>query len=127
MGKKRRNSKARNNAEVEIDNSAAEKVFTLNTFYNCMTKSILRRRVPAQITLDIEHRAEDYDNCNALVLPSEKRKTKSKVKNVAVTQLLSKKRRKQLEKVVEKKQKKLRVSYLLRITFCILTDRLMRV
>ena len=90
MGKKRHNSKARNDAEVEIDNSTAKK-----------------------ITLDIKHRAEDYDNCNALVLPSEKRKTTSKVKKVAVTQLLSKKRRKQLEKVVEKKEKKLRRAMLL--------------
>lgn len=45
-----------------------------------------------------------------MVLPSEKRKTKSKVKNLTTVRLLSKKRRKQLEKVVEKKKKKSRVS-----------------
>jgi hypothetical protein len=62
-----------------------------------------------QIALDIEHRAEDYDNCNALVLPAEKRKTKNVDKKVTTTRLLSKKRRKQLEKVVERKKKKLQV------------------
>jgi len=62
-----------------------------------------------QIVLDIQHRAEDYDNCNALVLPSQKRKTKNIDKKVATTRLLSKKRRKQLEKVVERKKKKLQV------------------
>ncbi|XP_076236185.1 putative ATP-dependent RNA helicase kurz [Calliopsis andreniformis] len=90
MGKKRHNWKARNVPEVEIDNSTIKK-----------------------IALDIEHREENYDSCNALVLPSEKRKTKNKVQKVTVTRLLSKKRRKQLEKIVEKKQKKLRRATLL--------------
>ncbi|XP_076653384.1 putative ATP-dependent RNA helicase kurz [Halictus rubicundus] len=90
MGRKRFNWKARHTAEVEIDNSDTKK-----------------------ITLDIKHREDDYDKCNALVLPSDKRKTKNKVKKVTVTRLLSKKRRKQLEKVVEKKKKKLQRATLL--------------
>nr|XP_031830340.1 probable ATP-dependent RNA helicase kurz [Nomia melanderi] len=90
MGRKRFNWKARNNAEVEIDNSDTKK-----------------------ITLDIKHYEDNYDNCNPLVLPNEKRKTKNKVKKVTVTKLLSKKRRKQLEKVVEKKKKKLQRATLL--------------
>lgn len=90
MGRKKYNWKARNIAEVEIDNSATKK-----------------------IPIDIKYREDNYDNCNALVLPNEKRKTKSKVKKVTTTRLLSKKRRKQLEKVVEKKKKKLRRTELL--------------
>ncbi|XP_043263355.1 probable ATP-dependent RNA helicase kurz [Colletes gigas] len=90
MGKKRYNLKSRNVVEVEIDNSGTKK-----------------------IALDIKHHADDYDNCNPLVLPSKKRKTKSKVQKVTVTRLLSKKRRKELEKVVEKKQKKLHRATLL--------------
>ncbi|XP_015600106.1 probable ATP-dependent RNA helicase kurz [Cephus cinctus] len=90
MGKKGYNWKARRVPEVEIDDSSTKK-----------------------ISLDIEHRNESYDNCNALVLPNEKRKTKNKDKKVTVTRLLSKKRRKQLEKVVERKEKKLQRATLL--------------
>ncbi|XP_078042452.1 putative ATP-dependent RNA helicase kurz [Augochlora pura] len=90
MSRKRFNWKARHSGEVEIDNSDTKK-----------------------ITLDIKHRKDNYDNCNALVLPNEKRKTKNKVKKVTVTRLLSKKRRKQLENVVEKKKKKLQRATLL--------------
>lgn len=61
-----------------------------------------------QIVIDIQHRPDDYDSCNALVLPTKKKKVKNIDKKVR-TQLLSKKRRKQLEKVIEKKKKKLQV------------------
>lgn len=60
--------------------------------------------------VDIEHRADDYDNCNTFVLPSKKIKTKNINKEVK-TQLLSKKRRKQLENIIERKKKKLQVFY----------------
>lgn len=90
MGKKRYNSKARNVSEIEIDNTETKK-----------------------IPLDIQHREDNYDKCNALVLPNQKRTTKSKEKKIPVTRILSKKRRKQLEKIVEKKQKKLQRSTLL--------------
>ncbi|KAL6420695.1 hypothetical protein ACFW04_013977 [Cataglyphis niger] len=65
-----------------------------------------------EIVIDIQHRADDYDSCNALVLPTKKKKVKNIDKKVN-TQLLSKKRRKQLEKVVEKKKKKLQRATLL--------------
>ncbi|XP_012532022.1 probable ATP-dependent RNA helicase kurz [Monomorium pharaonis] len=84
MGKKRYNWRSRAVSNVEVDDSSTK-----------------------EIALDIEHRVEDYDSCNALVLPSQKRKTKNIDKKVAITRLLSKKRRKQLEKVVEQKKKKL--------------------
>ncbi|KAB0791931.1 hypothetical protein PPYR_03731 [Photinus pyralis] len=47
-----------------------------------------------------------YDQSNELVLPSKKRKTKIKNDKSKVTRILSKKQRKRLEKVVEKKKKK---------------------
>ncbi|XP_024872377.1 probable ATP-dependent RNA helicase kurz isoform X1 [Temnothorax curvispinosus] len=90
MGKKRYNSKSRAVANVEVDNSTTK-----------------------EIVVDIEHRAENYDSCNALVLPTQKRKTKNIDKKVTTTRLLSKKRRKQLEKVVERKKKKLQRATLL--------------
>ncbi|XP_011697160.1 PREDICTED: probable ATP-dependent RNA helicase kurz [Wasmannia auropunctata] len=91
MGKKGGyNWKSRAVAKVEVDNSTTK-----------------------EIVLDIQHRAEDYDNCNALVLPTEKRKTKNVDKKITTTRLLSKKRRKQLEKVVERKKKKLQRAGLL--------------
>jgi len=46
------------------------------------------------------------------VLPSEKRKTKIISKNKQTTKVLSKKLRKRLEKIVEKKKKKIEVSKL---------------
>ncbi|XP_011057226.1 PREDICTED: probable ATP-dependent RNA helicase kurz [Acromyrmex echinatior] len=90
MGKKGYNWKSRAVTNVNVDNSTTK-----------------------EIVLDIQHRAEDYDSCNALVLPSQKRKTKNIDKKVATTRLLSKKRRKQLEKVVERKKKKLQRAALL--------------
>ncbi|KAG4070654.1 hypothetical protein HA402_013574 [Bradysia odoriphaga] len=47
-----------------------------------------------------------YDPSNALVLPSEKRKTKIKKDKDNFTRILSKKQRKNLEKIVDKKKKK---------------------
>lgn len=61
-----------------------------------------------QIKLDIDHRGDNYDSCNALVLPTKKRKTK-KIDKKTTTRLLSKKCRKKLEKVMEQKKKKLQV------------------
>ncbi|KAK0076440.1 hypothetical protein PV325_005365 [Microctonus aethiopoides] len=90
MGKKGYNWRARTTPKVEIDNSSTKK-----------------------IAINIEHREESYDDCNALVLPSDKRIIRSREKKDPTIRLLSKKRRKQLEKVVERKQKKLRRAGLL--------------
>lgn len=46
------------------------------------------------------------DGSNALVLPSAKRDTKVKTKDRKVTRILSKRQRKKLEKIVDKKHKK---------------------
>nr|XP_012232791.1 PREDICTED: probable ATP-dependent RNA helicase kurz [Linepithema humile] len=89
MGRKRYNWKSRAVANVEIDNSTTKK-----------------------IAVDIEHHADNYDNCNALVLPTKKRKTK-KIDKKVTTRVLSKKCRKQLEKVIEQKKKKLKRATLL--------------
>lgn len=53
-----------------------------------------------------------YDSSNALVLPSKKRKTKIKESKKQDTKILSRKHRKLLEKVVEKKQKKEKVDFI---------------
>ena len=62
-----------------------------------------------KINVDMVHRPNDYDSCNALVLPSAKRKTKNKGKIDANRPLLKKKRRKELEKVLERRDKLKRV------------------
>ncbi|KAL6256172.1 hypothetical protein P5V15_012288 [Pogonomyrmex californicus] len=90
MEKKRFNWKSRTVTNVKIDDSTTK-----------------------EIVLDIKHRTEDYDSCNVLVLPNQKRKTKNIDKKVTTTRLLSKKRRKLLEKVVERKKKKLQRATLL--------------
>ncbi|XP_017777417.1 PREDICTED: probable ATP-dependent RNA helicase kurz [Nicrophorus vespilloides] len=79
------NWKARQVKKVEIDNTSTNK-----------------------IKLDIEGDAgTTYDGTNALVLPSEKRKTKvKKEKNGQITRILSKSHRKRLEKIVERRKKK---------------------
>lgn len=64
-----------------------------------------------QIKLDETFDAKTKcDESNALVLPSKKRKTKIKETKVTVTKLLSKSKRKQLEKIVERRHKKQNVS-----------------
>ena len=64
-----------------------------------------------QIKLDLEDvKGVKYDTSNAIVLPSEKRKTK-KVRNKKAppVKLLSKKQRKKLEKIIDQKEKKEKV------------------
>lgn len=57
-----------------------------------------------EIVIDIKHRADDYDSCNTLVLPTKKKKRKNTEKKARI-QLLPKKR-KQLEKIIEQTKKK---------------------
>ncbi|XP_063612684.1 probable ATP-dependent RNA helicase kurz [Penaeus indicus] len=63
-----------------------------------------------KIKVELENaEAETYDTANALVLPSKKRATKKlRDKNAAPVKLLSKKKRKLLEKIVDQKNKKAR-------------------
>lgn len=51
-----------------------------------------------------------YDEANALVLPSQKRATKIKVEKRQNVKILTKKQRKHLQKIVDKKKKKEGVS-----------------
>lgn len=90
MGKKGYNWRARHAPVIEIDNESTK-----------------------QIAVEIGQRQDNYDECNTLVLPSQKRKTINKDKKQQNVKLLSKKHRKQLEKVLERKQKKLRRATLL--------------
>lgn len=63
-----------------------------------------------QIKVDIAGvQDEKYDDSNVLALPSKKRKAKVKEKEHTHVKKLSKKQRKLLEKVLERKQKKAKV------------------
>ena len=65
-----------------------------------------------QIKLDIpDAKSDQYDDCNSLVLPSVKRKTKVKNAHEPKAKLLTKKQRKNLEKIVENKKKEAVVSW----------------
>ncbi|XP_057318023.1 probable ATP-dependent RNA helicase kurz [Microplitis mediator] len=90
MAKKRYNARARTNPTVEIDNSSVSKV-----------------------QIEIENTKETYDESNKFLIPTEKRKTKKTDKRKTITPFLSNKRRKQLEKVIERKEKKQRRAGLL--------------
>ena len=63
-----------------------------------------------QIQIEIEGITKsNYDENNPLALPSEKRKTEVECKSAPVVKRLSKKERKKLEKLVDKKEKKTKV------------------
>ena len=96
MGKNKKgfNWKARQQNDRAIDNSQTQK---LNS----------------RINLSEVNQGKGYDDSNALVLPSEKRKSKKLKGNEPVGKILSKRRRKYLEKIVEKKNKKAERSDLL--------------
>ncbi|KAL1501462.1 hypothetical protein ABEB36_006778 [Hypothenemus hampei] len=82
MGKKRYNWKARQVVKAVVDNSKAKEV---------------------QLDLDIKG---SYDESNQLILPSKKGLTKIIDNRPKITRILSKKHRKKLEKIVDKKKKK---------------------
>ena len=94
MGKNKRgyNWKARTNTTGTIDNSEtlklASKVDLPNNANNIVNIS------------------SDFDGSNTLVLPSKKRKFKSHASNEPIGKILSKKKRKLLEKVVDRKKKR---------------------
>ena len=70
-----------------------------------------------KVNIDFNVDNTKFDDCNALVLPDKKSTEKSVPKanaskiKVVKTQILSKKKRKKLEKVLERKSKKLNVSF----------------
>ncbi|XP_015114763.1 probable ATP-dependent RNA helicase kurz [Diachasma alloeum] len=90
MGKKGYNWRARSAPQIEIETKSTKK-----------------------IAIDIDHGKETYDECNTLVLPSKKRRTIKRDKKSQSVKLLSKKHRKHLEKVLERKEKKVRRATLL--------------
>lgn len=109
MGKRKFNAKGRQVVETIQDDSSIKQVRTSDYFpYMCgyvFTESL-------QIKLDIaEQESQEfngYDASNALILPSKKRDSKFKKNPDAtnVTRILSKKQRKNLEKIVDKKKKR---------------------
>ncbi|KAL1124556.1 hypothetical protein AAG570_001180 [Ranatra chinensis] len=85
MAKKKHNWKARQVVTTKIDDTE-------------------QKKIKVEFASDV---ASHYDECNSLVLPSKKRKTKVKRENEQnAGRILSKKQRKRLEKIVEKKKKK---------------------
>ena len=88
--KKGYNWRARTNVKGAIDNTETIKLAT-------------KVELP---TNNLDSSTCNVESSNALVLPSKKRKFKSKAENEPVGRILSKKKRKLLEKVVERKKKK---------------------
>ncbi|KAJ4445444.1 hypothetical protein ANN_07249 [Periplaneta americana] len=86
MGKSKKgfNWKARQVVQTDIDNSSTTKIK--------LDSSVIS--------------VKNDDECNTLVIPSQKRKTRKKNDSVVVKKILSKSQRKRLEKIVEKKKKK---------------------
>ncbi|CAH1802480.1 unnamed protein product [Owenia fusiformis] len=82
--RKRFNQKARQKTDVKVDHSEDKKLQSL---------------------VD-GHSREGYDESNLLVLPSRKRKTKTLAQDQHVPQKLSKKQRKNLQRIIDKKAKK---------------------
>ncbi|XP_033747918.1 probable ATP-dependent RNA helicase DHX37 isoform X2 [Pecten maximus] len=87
MGKKKRafNWKAREQHDTVVDRSTEKKI---------------------KLDTDILGRDDDFDDDNMLVLPSEKRKSKTTKETIQTVKRLSKKERKRLENVLQQKEKK---------------------
>lgn len=108
MGKRKFNEKGRQVVETIQDDSETKQVNTEDMIvWLCLGKAQLFYLF--QIKLDFA--TPEYggnDATNALVLPSKKRDSKIKkaTDQTNVTRILSKKKRKLLEKIVDKKKKK---------------------
>ena len=89
MGKNKKgyNWRARTNISGDVDNSETQKLA------NKIDPKLLENET-------------DLQSSNALILPSKKRKFKASKENESVGKILSKKKRKHLEKIVERKKKK---------------------
>ncbi|KAG8224605.1 hypothetical protein J437_LFUL009178 [Ladona fulva] len=81
--------------------------------YNWKSRQVVKTEIDdsntKKISLELEESKfgkEKYDECNALVLPAEKRTTKKTKQKETFTRILSKKQRKRLEKVLDQKKKK---------------------
>lgn len=75
------------------------------SFINNIFNFLLQIKIDDSVIL-----RDNYDECNTLVIPSEKRRTKTKNDTVTVKRILSKTQRKRLQKIVDKKKKKENVS-----------------
>ncbi|ENN77660.1 hypothetical protein YQE_05954, partial [Dendroctonus ponderosae] len=76
--------------------------------FNWRARQVVETIVDDSSTKQIKHNLNvngHYDQSNELVLPSTKRKTKTKDNKITVTRILSKKHRKRLEKIVDRKKK----------------------
>ncbi|XP_004531156.1 probable ATP-dependent RNA helicase kurz [Ceratitis capitata] len=87
MGKKVYNAKARQNPKTLVDNSAV-------------------KDIKIEWAEGVTEAGTGYDDANALALPSQKRATKVQVDKQQHVKILSKKQRKHLQQIVDKKKKK---------------------
>ncbi|XP_067635803.1 probable ATP-dependent RNA helicase kurz [Eurosta solidaginis] len=87
MGKKVYNARARQNPKTVVDNSAV-------------------KDIKIEWAEGAAEPSTGYDDANALVLPSQKRATKVQVEKQQHVKILSKKQRKHLQQIVNKKKKK---------------------
>ncbi|XP_053952110.1 probable ATP-dependent RNA helicase kurz [Anastrepha ludens] len=87
MGKKVYNAKARQNPKTLVDNSTV-------------------KDIKIEWAESAAEAGAGYDDANALVLPSQKRTTKVPVDKQQHVKILSKKQRKHLQQIVDKKKKK---------------------
>ena len=112
MSRKRKgfNWKARQVTDVEIDDKTEEKVCLFLTSADTQFDSTYELLIWFSFQIHVEFTECKYDDSNALVLPSKKRKTVLKKHNAPDVKVLSKKQRKFFEKILEKKKKKERVT-----------------
>lgn len=70
---------------------------------------------PPEVEVELDVRQDKYDSSNALILPSKKapKKDAKKAKDIHVAPKLSKKKKKLLQKILEKKNKKINRAHLL--------------
>lgn len=114
MGKRGFNAKGRQVVETVQDDSTTKQVRP-SIAITCCVVMLTARSTRSAIQIKLDFPSAEYggeDSANALVLPSKKRDSKVKKAPDAtnVTRILSKKKRKQLEKIVDRKQKKEGVS-----------------
>lgn len=106
--------KGRQVKDVIVDNSETKKVNCFKKFFISFIELRNNRSwffLQIKLDLGVNDVEYGYDQSNAIVLPSKKRDTKvKKPEQKHVTRILSKKQRKNLEKIVEKKKKKEGVS-----------------
>ena len=105
-----------NLAQVSVSQDELKHYISLTAVQTKGLKRYLKESEISEVNIEQQDHEDKFDACNVLALPSKKRKTVNKAKGVTETRLiLSKTKRTQLEKIVEKKKKKQNVCILILI------------